>query len=357
MHPISFPGLFPWKIYVNSTAFSIGPLAIRWYGILIAAGLLLAMFYGLKRSKEFHITSDDLTDVIIFSLIFGIIGARFYYVLFFTPLSSNGQPMGTGNPYFQNPLSMLDIRSGGLGIYGGIIGAFVTAFIVCRIKKISVGAVFDIASLGFLIGQAIGRWGNFVNQEAYGTQTKLPWGMRIFDYDLDQYITVHPCFLYESLWCVLGFILLHIYSKKYRKFNGEIFLLYAMWYSFGRFFIEALRTDSLYIGFIKISQLIAVLAFVIAFSLFLYKRRGNREVVPDGSYTSVYSEAAEALRAEEAELEEIQKSNHADDEDEDEYEDEDDENSDDVEEVYPDDALEDADRSEKKHDGGTTEDK
>lgn len=280
--PISFPGL-GLSFNIQPVAFTIGSLVVSWYGIIIAVGLLLAMIYGLKRASQFKITADDLSDVIIFSIIAGIIGARLYYVLFF----SDGSGL---NPYFSNPISMLYIWQGGLGIYGGIIAAFLCAFIVCRVKKISVGAVFDIAALGFLIGQAIGRWGNFVNREAFGAQTSLPWRM-VVDSTGTGY---NPCFLYESLWCILGFVLLHIYSKR-RKFNGEVFLIYLMWYGFGRFFIEALRTDSLMLGNLKISQLVAAALFVVAGGIWAYKRSQARSSSQQLDYTPVYEETLAAV--------------------------------------------------------------
>lgn len=286
MENISFPAL-GLNLHINRVAFSIGSYPIAWYGIIIAVGLLLALLYGMKVSKRYKITTDDLSDVVIFSIIFGIIGARLYYCLFFV------DSYGT-NPYFQDPLSMIYIWEGGLGIYGGMIAAFITAFVVCKIKKISVGAVFDIASLGFLIGQAIGRWGNFINQEAYGSETTLPWGMQVA-YEQNP---VHPCFLYESLWCILGFVLLHIYSK-HRKFNGEIFLMYISWYAFGRYFIEALRTDSLMIGNLKISQVVAVVLFIASLALLIYKRvKINKENIENSiGYESLFDDTAKAVEA------------------------------------------------------------
>jgi prolipoprotein diacylglyceryl transferase len=289
---ISFPGLgLTFKI--DPTAFKIGSFPIAWYGIIIAVGLLLAMIYGMKRAKEFNVSVDNLSDIIIFSIIFGVIGARLYYVLFY--IDETGV-----NPYFSNPLSVFDFRSGGLGIYGGIIAAFITAFIVCRIKKISVGAVFDIAGLGFLIGQAIGRWGNFVNEEAYGGTTNLPWRMVVGG----SATPVHPCFLYESLWCVIGFIILHIYSKR-RKFNGEIFLMYIAWYSFGRFFIEGLRSDSLMLGNLKVSQLVAAIFFVCACVLLVYKRVKLREHVEqeNAEYNPLFEDASKAVEIDTTEAE------------------------------------------------------
>ena len=284
--PVTFPGLhlsFP----VGQDAFVIGNFAIRWYGILIAVGLLLAMLYGLKRAKDWNISADDLSDVIIFAIIFGIIGARLYYILFDPNRSSD----------FTSFKDYFEIWNGGLGIYGGIIASFLTAFVVCRIKKISFGAVYDIAALGFLIGQAIGRWGNFFNREAYGAATSLPWRM-VVDSTGTGY---HPCFFYESMWCILGFVLLHIYSKR-RKFNGEIFLLYVMWYGFGRFFIEGLRTDSLYLGTMKVSQVVAMGSFIVALILLIIRRVQVREAKTENDYRSLYDDAAAAVRKADDEL-------------------------------------------------------
>jgi phosphatidylglycerol:prolipoprotein diacylglycerol transferase len=315
MHPISFPGLHIVNLYVPTDIVTFGNFRITWYGVLIAAGLLLAMFYVMKRAPQFGVSDDDFTDVLIFSLVLGIIGARAYYIIFDPNRASD----------YPNFISMLQIWNGGLGIYGGIIVSFITAFVVCRVKKISTGAVFDLGALGFLIGQCIGRWGNFFNQEAYGSVTNLPWGMKIYDYISHyDYVTVHPCFLYESIWCLIGFLLLHNYSKKHRKFNGEIFLMYIMWYGFGRFFIEGLRTDSLYIGAtIKVSQLVAVVTFIAALVMYIVKRSGVRANANAEGYDSVYDDAAEALTEREEELSELQKL----DEDEDEDNSEDDENS------------------------------
>lgn len=294
MDTISFPGL-GLTFTVNRIAFSIGNFSIAWYGIIISVALLIALFYGMKRAKEFNISVDDLSDAVIFSLIFGAIGARLYYCLFYV------DSFGT-NPFFSNPLTIITgFRDGGLAIYGGVIAAFITAFIVCKIKKISVGAMFDIASLGFLIGQAIGRWGNFVNQEAYGSATNLPWRM-VVSSSADP---VHPCFLYESLWCIIGFVILHIYSKR-RKFNGELFLMYISWYAFGRFFIEGLRSDSLMLGNLKVTQLVAVVFFIAAMSLLIYKRITLKKVAAEqnAEYESLFEETAKAVDIETAKAEE-----------------------------------------------------
>lgn len=292
MDTISFPGL-GLEFKVNRVAFSIGNFDIAWYGIIIAAGMLLAIIYCMVRAKKFNITVDDLSDLIIWSLIFSIIGARLYYCLFYVDSFGN-------NPYFSKPLTIITgFRNGGLAIYGAVIAGFITAFIVCKIKKISTGATFDLVSLGLLIGQAIGRWGNFVNQEAYGSATNLPWRMLIDTPNGPQ--TVHPCFLYESLWCVIGLIILHIYSK-HRKFNGEIFLMYISWYSFGRFFIEALRTDSLMLGNLKVSQLVAAVFFIAAMSLLIYKRVKVKKALEEqnAEYESLFEDTAKAVDIETA---------------------------------------------------------
>lgn len=232
--PISFPDL---GIEVNppTTAFSIFGIDIKWYGILITVGFLLAILYCLKRSREFGLDEDSVIDALLFAVPSALIGARLYFVVFHFDL------------YRDDLTRIFSVRDGGLAIYGGIIFALLAAFFVMRFKKLKPLALFDLASLGFLIGQAVGRWGNFVNREAFGTTTTLPWRMRLH-YGLtgQSSIDVHPCFLYESLWCLLGFLLLHLYSRK-RRYDGELFLMYVAWYGMGRGFIEMLRIDSLFI--------------------------------------------------------------------------------------------------------------
>lgn len=294
-YPVQFPGLhlsFP----VHRVLFSIGPLTVTWYGVLIACGLLLAMLYCFRRSKEFEVTADDLTDVVLWSVIFGIIGARLYYVIF-----SNG----TGdNSYFANPLSIFEIWNGGLAIWGGIIGAVAAACVTCHIKKKSVVPFLDLAAFGFPIGQAFGRWGNFFNREAHGGQTNVLWRMTGVD-DTNPTQGYHPCFLYESLWCALGFVLLHFYSK-HRKFKGELFLMYVAWYSFGRFFIESLRSDSLCAGSVKVSMLVSAVCFVAAVATLLVVYSRLRRSKPEDKsylegYQPVYADALQQMREEKGE--------------------------------------------------------
>jgi phosphatidylglycerol:prolipoprotein diacylglycerol transferase len=281
MNQISFPG-FGLNFNINPEAFTFLGKSIYWYGIIIAIGFLLAFIYGIRRSKEFGIKSDDLIDAALFALPSAIIGARLYYVLF----SGNGD-------YLKNPFEIIAIWNGGLAIYGGIIAALTSAFFVCKYKKISKLAILDLAGLGLLIGQGIGRWGNFVNGEAYGIPTNLPWRMNIINGYTGQSVVAHPTFLYESLWCLLGFVLLHIYSNR-RKFSGEIFLMYVAWYGLGRAFIEGLRTDSLYLfGVIRISQAVAILSCISAIVIIAYvrnKMKIGKQDIEDTDYVPVYEE-------------------------------------------------------------------
>ncbi len=258
---------------------------VYWYGFLIAIGIVLALFYGYRKMVPTGLNPDKMSDAIIGGLIGAIFGARLYYVVF--------NDTGVGFKDF------FDTRSGGLAIYGGLIGAVLVGGIIIKMHKQSLLAMLDICGPCFLIGQCIGRWGNFFNQEAFGTNTTLPWGMMSQttisylvnvsdDYflktgdKLNCYLPVHPCFLYESLWCLLGFVLLHLYFK-HRKFDGEVFLLYIGWYGLGRFFIEGLRTDSLYLGNIRVSQLVAgtcVLASIVLIIIFrgMAKRAGDSKL-------------------------------------------------------------------------------
>ena len=267
---VEFPNLFDSSVIVNKVAFSVFGIDIYWYGIIIALGVILGFLYALKKCKKFGLIPDHVFDVAFVAIIGGFIGARAYYCIF-----------------IDSSINFFDLRHGGLAIYGGIIGACIVGAIAAWIHKVNVPAMFDVGGLGLLIGQCIGRWGNFVNQEAYGEPTAgaLPWGMTgtsiINDpiviakqEELDAagsglYALVHPCFLYESLWCLLGFIALHFYSKKLRSFDGEIFLLYISWYGLGRFWIEGLRTDSLYIGSFRVSQLVAAASVIIGVALFI----------------------------------------------------------------------------------------
>ncbi|MBQ5760466.1 MAG: prolipoprotein diacylglyceryl transferase [Clostridia bacterium] len=254
LNTVAFPGLFDWTILLDRVAFTLFGQDIMWYGVIIGTGFLLAGLYGAARSEEFGLDVDFILDLLIFCLPAAIVGARLYYVAF------------RWDYYGGNWSEILNIRGGGLAFYGGFLGAILMGALVCKIKKRPFLRALDIACICFPMAQAIGRWGNFVNCEAFGGETSLPWGMSI-----NGGAPVHPTFLYESLWNIIGFALLHFYSKK-RKFDGEMALGYLAWYGFGRMLIEGLRTDSLYIGStnLRASQLLALAFFLIGGGLLLY---------------------------------------------------------------------------------------
>ncbi len=251
---VSFPKL-GLEFNINPLLVKNDFLEIRWYAIFILTGMILAVAFSIWDGRRIGISSDTILDIALICIPCAIVGARAYYVVFKWESYSSFW-------------DMLKIWEGGLAIYGGIIAGVLSGLIYLHIKKISKGKVLDLAGMGFLIGQSIGRWGNFTNGEAYGVLTDLPWGMLI------QWETsgpVHPTFLYESLWNVLGFVILFFY-RKHKKFDGEIFLLYVIWYGLGRAWIEGLRTDSLYIGTFRVSQLLAISAVIAGTIIFVYKR-------------------------------------------------------------------------------------
>ena len=227
--------------------FSIGPLSANYYGLVIACGLLLAAWYGMKRSKTFGFTEDDILDGVLWVTPFAILCARAYYCIF------------SWESYASNPISVLYIWEGGLAIYGGVLGAAVGVTVYCWIKKLKLPALLDVVSIGFLIGQSIGRWGNFFNREAFGAATESFFRMGLFNTLTGAFEYYHPTFLYESVWNALGFVLLHFLSKK-RKYDGQIALGYVAWYGLGRTFIEGLRVDSLYWGPFRVSQRLAAVS-------------------------------------------------------------------------------------------------
>ena len=263
MYHVQFPGL-GFSFTINPVAFTVGGHAFAWYGIIIAAAFLLAFAYVIKSCRAFRMDEDKFIDAVIVGILGGVIGARLYYVLF-----------STSDQYIKNPVSVFYIWEGGLGIYGGIIGGFLCGVLIAKLHKLNIAAVLDMASLGFLIGQSVGRWGNFVNQEAFGSATSLPCRMVSERTDIVSSGGVHPCFFYESMWCLIGFLLLHIFSRKYRRYDGQVFLLYVLWYGVGRFFIEGLRTDSLITPFLslRVSQVVAAVSAVAAAVLLVVFRR------------------------------------------------------------------------------------
>ena len=282
---VQFPGL-GLEMTVNRVALSIGNFNIYWYGVIIAAGMLLAILYAFHYADDFGINSDRLVDVILVGAVMAIVCARIYYVAF-APFE------------YESLWDMIDIRQGGIAIYGAVIGAFVFGGLMAKFRKVPILPLFDLVGICFLIGQGIGRWGNFVNQEAFGSNTTLPWGMysegtqaylagvqatlAAQGVTVDPAMPVHPTFLYESIWCLVGFAMLTLYFKK-RHFNGEIFLLYIIWYGLGRFWIEGLRTDALMLtANLRTSQLVALVSVAAAVVLLVYglqKSKGTTLMVP-----------------------------------------------------------------------------
>ncbi len=275
VYHVQFPGL-GWEFTIDRVALSVGGFNIYWYGVIIAVGMLLALLYAFRHAVDFGIDADRLVDVVAIGTVMAIVCARIYYVAM-APFQ------------YQSFWEMVDIRLGGIAIYGAVIGAFVFGGLAAKWRKVPLLPLFDLVALGFLIGQGVGRWGNFVNQEAFGTNTTLPWGMYSEGTEaylrsvqvtlpagvtIDPTLPVHPTFFYESLWCLIGFVVLALYVKR-RRFHGQIFLLYVIWYGLGRSWIEGLRTDSLLITGtdLRASQ---VVAFATAFAAFLLLVAGLR---------------------------------------------------------------------------------
>jgi len=293
--PIEFPGL---GISIDPAAgVQIGSMSINFYGALIALGLMLAVIYAWKRTREFGIDQDDLTDGVLWVAPFAIVCARLYYCAF----------RWEEGGYAADPIKILHIWKGGLAIYGAVIGAGIGTIIHCKIKKMSLPAVLDMVALGFLIGQAIGRWGNFFNREAFGAETDsvLRMGLMLSPdrEDISTMMYYHPTFFYESVWNLVGFIGLHLMSKS-RKYDGQIALGYVAWYGFGRALIEGLRTDSLYWGPFRVSQVLAAASCLIAVAALIVM--AIRKPDPANLYVNRVAAAAEEEEtvAEEAEADE-----------------------------------------------------
>ncbi len=300
---VQFPGL-GLSFELNRVAFSIGRFNVYWYGVCIAFGICLALVFAFRHSVEFGVDADSMVDVILIGIVLGIASARAYYVAM-APFK------------YESIWEMIAIRDGGLAIYGGIIGGFLFGGLACKWRGVPVLPMFDLTAMGFLLGQCCGRWGNFFNQEAFGCNTTLPWGMyseATRDYlmgstvtaqsgvTIDPNLPVHPTFLYESIWCLVGFILLFRYIKK-RKFNGDIALRYMIWYGAGRFWIEALRTDSLMlvpsIG-LRVSQLIAGIAVAagVAAEIYFTRKAEGKPLMVKLALTADNKAALDKLRKE-----------------------------------------------------------
>lgn len=271
---VSFAGID--KVFDVSSVFcefSLGgnDITIKWYGVIIAFGFTLAVLFGGRMAFKWKMDLNKMIDVLIYGTFAAIIGARLYYCIF------------NWSAYADNPIRILYIWEGGLAIYGGIIGGVIAAFIVCKVEKLNFYNLLDLIGMSLLIGQGIGRWGNYANQEAFGGNTDGSIGMmseKVTDYILrhqaelpgvDPYAPVHPTFFYESVWCLVGFLLLFLMCRKFRKFSGQIFLSYGIWYGIGRMIIEGLRTDSLYIGNtnLRVSQLLSAAIVIVCTAIMI----------------------------------------------------------------------------------------
>ena len=270
--------LFGIHMKINPVAFTI-PIGngwnVYWYGIIIALGFFGALLYAYINSRRYGLNFDKLCDVIIVAVPVSIISARAYYLLF----------------YQKSFEDFWDIHSGGMAIYGSVIGAAIAAVVMCKIRKVKLLDALDIASTGFLLGQAVGRWGNFFNQEAFGSATGSSfWGMTSENVEAELGVgkLAHPCFLYESIWCLIGFFILNHFSKK-RRYSGEISLLYCIWYGLGRAVIESFRTDSLMLGSLRVSQILSVVICLAAAIVFALKaKKAKAESTSD--YTPVFGD-------------------------------------------------------------------
>ncbi|MBI5971819.1 prolipoprotein diacylglyceryl transferase [Staphylococcus caledonicus] len=251
--------------YIDPTAFNLGPLSIKWYGIIIAVGILIGYFIAQESLKYVGLHKDTLVDIIFYSALFGFLMARIYFVIFQWPY------------YMENPGEIPKIWHGGIAIHGGLIGGFITGIIVCKIKNLNPFQIGDIVAPSIILAQGIGRWGNFMNHEAHGGPVSRSFleNLHIPDFIINNMyiegVYYHPTFLYESVWDILGFIILITVRKHLRV--GETFTLYLIWYSVGRFFIEGLRTDSLMLtSNIRVAQLVSVILIIIGLVLMVYRR-------------------------------------------------------------------------------------
>lgn len=284
--------LFGIRFNVNPVAFTL-PIgngwSVYWYGIIIALGFLAAVIYGYFMAKKMEINIDRMLDVVLVTTPVAILCARAYYVIFDgTKLNSIKDFFGFGGSGFA-----------GLAIYGGVIGAFACGFLMCKLRKLNVLDMFDLAAVGFILAQGVGRWGNFFNQEAYGIATGSSWwgmtGNRIaleMGSDL-----VHPCFLYESIWCIAGFFVLN-YLIRNRRFKGQVILGYCIWYGFMRGFLELLRTDSLMLGDIRVSSLLSFALCIAGVITMVYILKRQRMQVANTEYQPLFAEEEQEVETE-----------------------------------------------------------
>ena len=307
--PISFPGLFgDWEFNPDPIAIHIGH-GIYWYGIILACAMLAGLFLCMKQAKRFGLTEDNVLDLVLWAVPCCILGSRIYYVIFYLDLYRNAD----GSLDWGRIIAIWD---GGLAIYGTVIAGVIVVLIFTKVKKLRFAAMTDLAAMGLLLGQIIGRWANFINREAFGGLTELPWRMRLW-VSASQYIEVHPTFLYESLWNLVGLLLMLFVVTKGRRFDGENTWFYFLWYGLGRSWVEGLRTDSLYLFDwtfmgqpIRVSQALSMVMVVVAAVMLFYNIKIKKRTA-DGLLVNQVSAAAAAETAEtvetveDASLEEI----------------------------------------------------
>ena len=296
--PISFPGLFgDWEFNPDPIAIHIGH-GIYWYGIILACAMLAGLFLCMKQAKRFGLTEDNVLDLVLWAVPCCILGSRIYYVIFYLDLYRNAD----GSLDWGRIIAIWD---GGLAIYGTVIAGVLVVLIFTRVKKLRFAAMMDLAVMGLLLGQIIGRWANFINREAFGGLTDLPWRMRLW-VSASQYIEVHPTFLYESLWNLVGLLLMLFVVTKGRRFDGENTWFYFLWYGLGRAWIEGLRTDSLYLFDwtfmgqpIRVSQALSLVMVVVAAFMLFYNIKIKKRTA-DGLLVNQLAAAEEARLAAEA---------------------------------------------------------
>ena len=307
--PISFPGLFgDWEFNPDPIAIHIGH-GVYWYGIILACAMLAGLFLCMKQAKRFGLTEDNVLDLVLWAVPCCILGSRIYYVIFYLDLYRNAD----GGLDWGRIIAIWD---GGLAIYGTVIAGVIVVLIFTKVKKLRFAAMTDLAAMGLLLGQIIGRWANFINREAFGGLTELPWRMRLW-VSASQYIEVHPTFLYESLWNLVGLLLMLFVVTKGRRFDGENTWFYFLWYGLGRSWVEGLRTDSLYLFDwtfmgqpIRVSQALSMVMVVVAAVMLFYNIKIKKRTA-DGLLVNQVSAAAAAETAEtvetveDASLEEI----------------------------------------------------
>ena len=307
--PISFPGLFgDWEFNPDPIALHIGH-GIYWYGIILACAMLAGLFLCMKQAKRFGLTEDNVLDLVLWAVPCCILGSRIYYVIFYLDLYRNAD----GSLDWGRIIAIWD---GGLAIYGTVIAGVIVVLIFTKVKKLRFAAMTDLAAMGLLLGQIIGRWANFINREAFGGLTELPWRMRLW-VSASQYIEVHPTFLYESLWNLVGLLLMLFVVTKGRRFDGENTWFYFLWYGLGRSWVEGLRTDSLYLFDwtfmgqpIRVSQalsmvMVGVAAVMLFYNIKIKKRTADGLLVNQVSAAAAAETAETVETVEDASLEEI----------------------------------------------------